>query len=40
MKNRDSVVESVRAYLKDRCAVTLRDVVLVMDGHWSSESCL
>lgn len=37
MNNRDSVVESVRAYLKDRCAVTLRDVVLVMDGHWSGN---
>ena len=37
MNNRNSVVDSVRAYLKDRCAVTLRDVVLVMDGHWSSN---
>ena len=37
MDSRNSVVESVRAYLKDRCAVTLRDVVLVMDGHWSSN---
>ena len=37
MDSREYVVESVRAYLKDRCAVTLRDVVLVMDGHWSSN---
>ena len=37
MENRNTVVESVRAYLKDRCAVTLRNVVLVMDGHWSSN---
>lgn len=37
MDSKEYVVEAVRAYLKDRCAVTLNDVVLVMDGHWSSN---
>ena len=37
MDSREYVVDSVRAYLKDRCAVTLNDIVLVMDGHWSSN---
>lgn len=30
-------VESVRAYLKERCTETLNEVVLVMDGHYSSN---
>lgn len=37
MDKREYVIESVRAYLKDRCAVTLNEIVLVMDGHWSSN---
>lgn len=37
MDSKEYVVESVRAYLKDRCAVRLNDIVLVMDGHWSSN---
>lgn len=30
-------LESVRAYLKDRCTETLHEIVIVADGHYSSN---
>lgn len=37
MEKKEYTVESVRAYLRDRCTETLREIVLVMDGHFSSN---
>lgn len=37
MESTAYTLESVRAYLKDRCAETLREIVIVADGHYSSN---
>lgn len=37
MDKNSYTIESVRAYLRDRCAETLNEIVLVMDGHYSSN---